>query len=73
LTKPLKTVDMVSKEAASAFKERADVCAVPAAGVVGEAMIAIVLASATLEKFGCDCLEDVLSNYHGYLERINKL
>ncbi len=73
LAKPLRTVDMLSKQEAAAFKERADVCAVPAAGVVGEAMVAIVIASALMEKFGSDCLEDMLSNYKGYVQRIETL
>ncbi len=73
LTQPLKTTDMVSKEPALALKERSDVCAVPAAGVIGEAMVAIELASAALEKFGSDCLDDILSGYHNYLQRIQRI
>jgi len=70
LTKPLKTVDMVSKKTSLALKERADICAVPAAGVIGEAMVAIELASAMIEKFGGDCMEDIICNYENYLQRI---
>ncbi len=73
LAKPLRTVDIVTKEPALAFKERADVCAVPAAAVIGEAMVAIELASATLEKFGGDSLEDLLINYRNYLRRIQNI
>jgi chorismate synthase len=48
--------------------ERSDVCAVPAAGVVGEAMMAIVLAEAFLEKFGGDSVNEIRRNYQGYLD-----
>jgi len=48
--------------------ERSDVCAVPAAGVVGEAMMALVLAEAFLEKFGGDGIDEVRRNYQGYLD-----
>ena len=48
--------------------ERSDVCAVPAAGVVGEAMMAIVLAEAFLEKFGGDSIDEIRRNYQGYLD-----
>jgi chorismate synthase len=51
-----------------AVVERSDVCAVPAAGVVGEAMMAIVLAEAFLEKFGGDSVDEIRRNYQGYLE-----
>ena len=54
LRTPLKSVDLTTKEAVEAVVERSDVCAVPAAGIVGEAMMAIVLADAFLEKFGGD-------------------
>ena len=58
LMKPLQSVDVVSKKAEQAVVERSDVCAVPAAGVVAEAMVAIVLADALLEKFPGDTLEE---------------
>jgi len=64
LRSPLKSVDLATKEA---VVERSDVCAVPAAGIVGEAMMAIVLAGAFLEKFGGDSLEDIRRNYDTYL------
>ena len=69
-SEPLQTVTLGSWEAASAHKERSDVCAVPAAAVVAEAMIAIVLADAFLEKFGGDAIGDMIYNYSYYLKRI---
>jgi chorismate synthase len=57
LTRPLDSVDVVTKEARPAFKERSDICAVPAAAVVGEAAVAFVLAQALTEKFGGDSLD----------------
>ena len=68
LRKPLRSVDVGTKEAVEAVVERSDVCAVPAAGVVGEAMMAIVLAGAFLEKFGGDSMDEIRRNYHAYLE-----
>lgn len=68
LRQPLGSVDMQSKEASAAVVERADVCAVPAAAVVGEAVTAWVLAEAVLEKFGGDHLEETLQNYRNYCE-----
>jgi chorismate synthase len=59
LMKPLRSVDLTTKEQAPAAIERSDVCAVPAAAVVGEAMVALVLADALLEKFGGDSIEDL--------------
>jgi chorismate synthase len=70
LSSPLKSVDINTKEKAPAQKERADVCIVPAAGVIGESMLAYTLSNAFLEKFGGDCLKDIKSNYNSYLERI---
>jgi chorismate synthase len=72
LMSPLGTVDLRSGEAAEAVRERSDVCAVPAAGVVAEAMVAIVLAGAVLEKFGGDSLEETRRNLGGYLEAIRR-
>ncbi len=66
LASPLHSVDLRSGEVAQAHYERSDICAVPAAGVVGEAMLAIVLADACLEKFGGDNLKETLANYHNY-------
>ncbi|MFH0795657.1 MAG: chorismate synthase [Candidatus Omnitrophota bacterium] len=62
LGRPLSTVDLATKKPASAHKERSDICAVPAAGIVGEAMAALILADAFLEKFGGDSLEEIKSN-----------
>ncbi len=67
---PLRTVTVGSFTASAAHRERSDVCAVPAASVVAEAMVAIVLADAFLEKFGGDAMRDILYNYSGYLRRI---
>jgi chorismate synthase len=70
LTKPLRSVDTETKEPAQALRERTDSCTVPAAGVVGEAMVALVLASAYRQKFGGDHLDDVRAALHAYEERI---
>ena len=60
LTKPLRSVDIATHEPAQALRERTDSCTVPAAGVVGEAMVAFVLADAYRAKFGGDHIDDVL-------------
>jgi chorismate synthase len=70
LTKPLRSVDTETKESAVALKERTDSCTVPAAGVVGEAMVALVLASAYREKFGGDHIDDVVDAVGRYEDRI---
>jgi chorismate synthase len=70
LTKPLRSVDIATKEPAQALRERTDSCTVPAAGVVGEAMVALVLASAVREKFGGDHIDDALAAAAAYRERI---
>ncbi|MGH7355321.1 MAG: chorismate synthase [Candidatus Rokuibacteriota bacterium] len=67
LRTPLRSVDLATKEAVEAVVERSDVCAVPAAGIVGEAMMAIVLANAFLEKFGGDSIGEIRRNYDAYL------
>jgi len=56
-----------------AARVRSDVCAVPAAGVVGEAMVALTLADAALEKFGGDSLVETVANYRSHQERIERL
>lgn len=66
LRRPLLSADMETKEAVKAAYERSDVCVVPAAGVVGEAMAAIELAAAFLEKFGGDSLAETKRNFEGY-------
>jgi chorismate synthase len=68
--KALDTVDVSTGEAAKAINQRSDVCAVPAAGVVGEAMAALVLAEAVLEKFGGDSVQEVRRNYLSYMENL---
>jgi len=73
LAKPLPSMDLHSGEVVKAHYERSDVCVVPAAGVIGEAMLAIVLADACLEKFGGDNLKETLANYHNYLSNISRL
>jgi chorismate synthase len=70
LMKPLRSVELSTMSEAPAAIERSDVCAVPAAAVVGEAMVAFVLADAFLEKFGGDSLREIKRNYESYLERI---
>jgi chorismate synthase len=70
LTKPLRSVDIATKEPAQALRERTDSCTVPAAGVVGEAMVALVLASAYREKFGGDHMDDVRAALRAYEDRI---
>ncbi|HEY2017091.1 MAG TPA: chorismate synthase [Bryobacteraceae bacterium] len=70
LRKPLESVDLETREPALAAYERSDVCVVPAAGVIGEAMVAIVLAGAFLEKFGGDSLAETRRNYEGYMEQV---
>jgi chorismate synthase len=70
LTKPLRTVDISTHEPAQALRERTDSAVVPAAGVVGEAMLAIVLASEYREKFGGDHIDDVLAAVDAYRRRI---
>jgi chorismate synthase len=70
LRRPLDSVDTRTGEPAKAFLERSDVCSVPAAGVVGEAMMALVLADAWIEKFGGDSLAEMRSNVESYLARI---
>ena len=66
----LRTVDVATGAAAEAHHQRSDVCAVPAAGVVAEAMVALVLANLVLEKFGGDSVEETLRNLTGYLAAI---
>jgi chorismate synthase len=70
LTKPLQSVDTETHEPAQALRERTDSCTVPAAGVVGEAMVAFVLADACRSKFGGDHIDDVLEAVRAYRERI---
>ena len=70
LRRPLESVDITTREPALAAYERSDVAVVPAAGVIGEAMVAIVLAGAMIEKFGGDSLAEAMRNYESYLEQV---
>jgi chorismate synthase len=70
MSKPLDTIDTDTLDRVEASKERSDVCAVPAAGVVAEAEVAFVLADAYLQKFGCDALDDIIAARDAYMERI---
>jgi len=72
LRRPLESADMVSKEAVKAAYERSDVCVVPAGGVAGEAMVALVLARCFLEKFGGDSVGEIERNWKGYLNQVRE-
>jgi chorismate synthase len=71
LVKPLSSIDLRSGKIAKAHYERSDICVVPAAGVIAESMLAVVLADAYLEKFGGDNLKETLANYRNYLSNIS--
>jgi chorismate synthase len=70
LPRPLPSADLITAERENAFYERSDVCVVPAAAVIGEAMVALVLADAVLEKFGGDHIAETLRNYRAYMKTI---
>ena len=70
LRRPLQSVDFTSREPVKAAYERSDVCVVPAAGVAGEAMVALTLARCALEKFGGDSMTETSRNFRGYLEQV---
>jgi chorismate synthase len=70
LTRPLRSVDIATHEPAEALRERTDSCTVPAAGVVGEGMVALVLADAYRRKFGGDHIDDVREALEAYCSRI---
>ncbi len=72
LRRPLESVDFVTRQPEKAAYERSDVCVVPAAGVVGEAMVALVLAQAMLEKFGGDSMREAKRNFEGYREQVRR-
>jgi chorismate synthase len=72
LRRPLASVNYETREATKAAYERSDVCVVPAAGVAAEAMVAQVLATAAVEKFGGDSAGEMIRNYQGYLEQIRR-
>jgi len=72
LRRPLESVDMATKDIATAAYERSDVCVVPAAGVVGEAMVALTLGRSFLEKFGGDSMLETKRNYSSYMEQVRR-
>jgi chorismate synthase len=72
MKKPLRSADLKTGERVDAHYERSDVCVVPAAGVIGEAMVALVLADAFLEKFGGDSMAEIERNWRSYLESLQR-
>jgi chorismate synthase len=70
LRKPLRSVDIITKKPVRAAYERSDICAVPAASVIGEAMVALTFTDAFLEKFGGSSMAEVTRNYHAYIEYV---
>jgi chorismate synthase len=72
LRRPLQSVDFTTREPVKAAYERSDVCVVPAAGVAGEAMVALTLARCALDKFGGDSLKETKRNFAGYLEQLKR-
>lgn len=70
LRRPLQSVDFATRESVSAAYERSDVCVVPAAGVAGEAMVALTLAACALDKFGGDSMGETLRNFEGYRRQL---
>ena len=70
MKKPMQSIDLKTKEKVEAHYERSDVCVVPAAGVIGEAVVALTLADAFLEKFGGDSMPELERNYRSYMESI---
>jgi chorismate synthase len=72
LGQPLRSVDIRTKKPFQAFHERADICVVPAVGVIGEALIAFEIGRALCEKFGSDSLEEMRRNFQGYVEQVRR-
>jgi chorismate synthase len=72
LYKPLRSVDINTKRSFQASVERSDICAVPAASVIGEAVVALEIANVFLEKFGGDSLDEIKRNYRGYLDYLRR-
>jgi chorismate synthase len=68
LRKALRSVNLITKKSVSGHFERADICAVPAASVIGEAVVSMEIANSFLEKFGGDSIEETMLNYHSYLQ-----
>jgi chorismate synthase len=73
MKKPMWSVDLITKEPVEAHYERSDVCVVPAAGVIGEAVVALTLAEAFMEKFGGDSMGELKRNYRSFLESIGQV
>ena len=73
LMRPLHSVDLITKEPVEATIERSDVCAIPAAAVIAESVVAFVIAQAFLEKFAGDSLVEMQRNYQGYLKQVQQL
>lgn len=71
LSRPMKTIDLTTGKPADAARERSDVCALPAASIVGRAMVALELCRAFLEKFGGDSMDEIKRNYNGYINVLN--
>ena len=72
LYKPLRSIDIKTKKPFQATVERSDICAVPAASVVGEAVVAFEIANVFIEKFGGDSISEIKRNYRGYLEYLRR-
>ena len=72
LRRPLRSIDIRTKKPVEAAYERSDICAVPAAGVIGEAMVALTIADAFLEKFGGDSMKEIHNNYDSYVHHIKQ-
>jgi chorismate synthase len=72
LRRPLQSVDFATREPVKAAYERSDVCVVPAAGVAGEAMVALTIAKCALEKFGGDSMTETCRNFKGYVEQLRQ-
>jgi chorismate synthase len=70
LSKPLKSVDLITKESVEAAYERSDVCAAPAAAVIGEAMAALVIAEVFMDKFGGDSMDETKRNFESYMKSV---
>jgi len=72
LRRPLRSIDITTKKPVEAAYERSDICAVPAAGVIGEAMVALTITEAFLEKFGGDSMKELQKNYDSYVHHIKQ-
>ena len=72
LRRPLRSIDITTKKPVEAAYERSDICAVPAAGVIGEAMVALTITDAFLEKFGGDSMKEIQQHYDSYVHHIKE-